>query len=78
MDKRDRNSHHSKNYLVIFGYSGVDGLKALVNASDKTNALRVALNRYSRTYPDKEISRARVAGVFDAQKKTIKKRIVID
>lgn len=75
MKAQDKNSHHKQNYLVIFGLNGVDGLKALVNASDKTNALRVALNRYSRTYPQKEITRARVAGVFPAGKKRIGKRI---
>lgn len=75
INKKDKSSHHKQNYLVVFGCSGIDGLKALINASDKTQALRIGLNKYCRTYPGKEITRARVAGVYPAGVRTIEKRI---
>lgn len=71
--KKDINSHHKYNYLVLFIKDDYPVKRALVNAKDKKNALRIALNRLCRKYPEEDITRARVAGVFD----NIKKRIVI-
>ena len=72
---KDKQSHHSKNFLVVFGVSGVDTLRGLVNASNKTQALRIGLSRYCRAYPDREITRARVCGEYPAGTKRIEKRI---
>lgn len=73
--KIDSNSHHKNNFLVCFSNSKSEIRKALVNAIDKKNAIRIAINRLCRLYPEIDISRARIGGIFDNRKKTIKMRI---
>ena len=71
-----KQSHHKNNFLVCFSaLNGSEVRRALVNAYDKKNALRIAINRLCRLYPEEEITRARVAGVYPAGVRTIEKRI---
>ena len=71
MKAQDKNSHHRQNYLIMFCNKSSTTKKAIVNASDKKNALRIALARLCRAYPLEDITRARVAGVYEAGKKRI-------
>lgn len=78
MRKIDRQSHHKKNYLVLFCFKSSSTKRAVVNARDEKNALRIGLNRLCRVYPDEIITRVRIGGVFDNTKKRVEKRIVLD
>jgi len=73
--KKDLKTNHKYNFLVCFSNSHSETKKALVNASDKKNAMRIAFNRLCRLYPFEEVSRARIGGVYLAKEKRIEKRI---
>lgn len=71
-----KQSHHKNNFLVCFSaLNGSEVRRALVNAYDKKNALRLALDRFCKAFPDIEITRARVSAVYPARVKRIEKRI---
>lgn len=78
MDKIDRHSHHKNNYLVLFCFKSSSTKRAVVNARDEKNALRIGLNKLCRLYPNEIITRVRIGGVFDNTKKRVEKRIVLD
>ena len=59
----------------MFSKGNTTTKKCIVNASDNQHAIKIAVCRLCRMYPQEDITRVRVAGVYDAQKKTIKKRI---
>lgn len=75
--KRDYHSHHQNNYLVLFIKNDYPIKKALINAKDKKNALRIGLNRFCKLYPEEDIIRARVSAVYPNTQKNIilKKRL---
>ena len=72
MLKKDFNSHYKNNYLVLFIKKDYPIKKALVNAKDKKNALRIGLNRFCKLYPEEDIIRARVGAVYQNTKKQVK------
>jgi len=63
--KRDIQSHHPFSFLVLFSNKKGVVKKALVNARDEKNAIRIAFNRLCRQYPSETITRARVADCFN-------------
>ena len=73
MWERDKPLNHSFTYLVMFNGKGIDCLKCFIPAKDKKNALRIAFNRLCKLYPERDISRARIAGVYPNKRCTIKK-----
>jgi hypothetical protein len=66
-----KQSHHKNNYLVEFQNKNGTVSRALVNALDKKNALKIGLSRFVRLFPEKDISRARVSGVYSNKTKRI-------
>jgi len=73
-----KQSHHRQNYLIDFCIASQTRKRALVNAIDTKNALRIGLARLCRAYPLENITRARVAGVYENGKKRIGKRIGVN
>lgn len=71
LKKSDKQSHHAKNYLIVFGNKQSEIKKAVVNACDQKNAMRIALNKLCRTFPDIDISRMRVGEIYDNRTKKI-------
>ena len=74
-DKTRKQSHHKKNFVIEFGCKIGTTKRILLNALDSKNAIRIGLNRLCREYPREEITRARVARVYDNTIKRIEKRI---
>ena len=74
-DLKKYNSHHKKNYLIVLSNNSGTVKRCFVNSLDDSHALRLALVRYCRQGIKENITRARVAGVYDNGKKTIETRI---
>lgn len=75
---KNKNSHHSQNYLVVLSTKKENSIKALVNARESKQALYLAIKKAYKNNIDYDISRARVACVYEAGKKRIGKRIGVD
>lgn len=74
-DKKDKQSHHKNNFLVLFSKGNHTSKRAIVNASDSLDALRIAIKRLARYYPEEDITRARIGGIYPNERKRIEKRI---
>lgn len=74
-DGKGKQSHHKNNFLVLFSLGDSTRKKAVVNARDELHALRLAIVRLCRYYPEERITRARIGGIYPAGTKRIEKRI---
>lgn len=74
-EKIRKQSHHKKNFIIEYGCKTGTTKRILLNALDSKNAIRIGLNRICKEYPQEEITRARVARVYDNTIKRIEKRI---
>lgn len=71
MNARDKQSHFPFDYLVLFVFKTHPVKKALVNAKDEANAIKKAVNRFIRVYPNDVITCVRIGGVYPNKKKTV-------
>lgn len=70
-----KKSHHPFNFVLEFQNKTGTANRAIVNALDSKNAIRIGINRYCRVFPEEEITRVRVAHVYEDGKKRIESLI---
>lgn len=71
MNGKDKQSHHLTNYLVLLEKKDRLGKRYIVNALNSQSALKIAINKVLRLYPEEPITRARVCEVYPNEKKRI-------